>query len=228
MTSPTAAPLIEKGQTILFEGDSLTSRLTPPAHDNWPFLRLMSWHRTYADIMQEWLFCNRPELDLKFRNSAVGGSSAGEILARFDLIVPVVRPNWIIMTTAHNDVARQVPLDQFHRELTTYSTRARQTCGARLAVIGGFLPCPTLPAESMLLRPEMADYYRTARQAAESTGGVWLDIGPSLLAKATLLYQQHPLHTIYSDGGHFNEVGNQIVAFLVLEAMGMLRMSGAA
>ena len=142
--------LISQGQTILFEGDSLTSRNSPPAHDTWPFLRLMNWDRTYADVIQEWLFANRPELDLKFRNSAVGGSSAGQILGRFDAIVPAVRPNWTIMTTAHNDAARKIPLEQFRNELSACASKARETCGARLFITGGFKPCPGLPADHPL------------------------------------------------------------------------------
>jgi lysophospholipase L1-like esterase len=215
---------VKQGQTLLFEGDSMTSRLAPPAHDNWPFLRLMHWHRSYADIMQEWLFCNRPELDLKFRNSAVGGSSAGQILARFDAVVPVVRPDWIIMTTAHNDAAREIPLPQFREELTTYATRARDLCGARLFIVGGFAPCPGSPADHVERWPRLGGYYGVAREVAEAQQGAWLDLSEPLLAKTQALHRQCELHTIYSDGVHYNEVGNQIVAFLILEAMGLLSL----
>ncbi len=207
---------LKHGQTLLFEGDSLTSRLSSPAHDTWPYLRLLNWQRTYADVIEEWLFCNLPEFGFQFRNSAVAGSSMGEILARFDINVPVIRPDWIIMTTMCNDGARGVTQSQFRHELLSYANSAYELCGVRLFIIGNF---PALDNRNL------AEYYTTAREVLTETHGVWFDIGEPLRAKEQTLTNINPVHTIFSDGEvHFNEVGNQIIAFLVLEAMGVLRL----
>ena len=52
-------------------------------------------------------------------------------------------------------------------------------------------------------------------------GGLFVDAGTPLLRKARALFKQSPAHTIYSDGGHFNPVGNLIIAAEVLRALGI-------
>jgi lysophospholipase L1-like esterase len=216
--------LIQPNQTILFEGDSLTSRNMPPANDTWPFLRLMGWHRTYADVMQEWLFAARPELGLKFRNSAVGGSSMGQVLGRFDAVVPVVKPDWVILTTGHNDATRQIPLAQFEQEIATYARRLREATGGRIAIVGGMVACPGAPADVVEYLAKIPPYQVAARAAVESTGGVYIHLAEGLVRKTKALSDQYAGHTVYSDGVHLNELGAQVVAALVLQALGLVRI----
>ncbi len=218
---------LHKGDLVLFEGDSITSRKMKPAYDDWPYLRLMYWDRTYADVVQEWLFCNRPDLHLKFRNSAVGGSAMSDVASRYEATVAALRPSWIILTTGHNDSAREVPLDVFAKQVEEYAFRAKALCHARVMIVGGLAPCPIpeihKPSAHHLRSPE---YYRVARAAVEKHGGAYVDVGQQLFAKAGELYRECDLHTIYSDGGHLNEVGNQIVATEVLVALGAMEIPG--
>src|SRR5512146_2150541 len=112
--------LLRVGQTVVFEGDSLTSRRTPPCLDDWPYLRLSNWQRTYAEEVAEWLFCNRPDLRLTFHTAAVGGSSCVELRERYEQRVKPLRPAWVILTLGGNDSARKVPLGEFRRTLDEY------------------------------------------------------------------------------------------------------------
>ncbi|MCW8132850.1 MAG: hypothetical protein KIS92_21060, partial [Planctomycetota bacterium] len=96
----------KRGDTIVFEGDSLTNRRRNPAMDTWPYLELMNWKRTYADEIARLLFCWRPDLRLNFRNAGVGGSSCREVENRWEKMVRPLKPNWIVMTLGGNDAAR--------------------------------------------------------------------------------------------------------------------------
>ena len=49
--------LFEAGQTIAFDGDSLTFRGTDTRH-SWSYLRLNRWQETWADVVEDWFFCN--------------------------------------------------------------------------------------------------------------------------------------------------------------------------
>ncbi len=105
--------LVQRGQTILFDGDSLTSRRTPPSLDTWPYLEIMNWRITYADEVSRLLFCLRPDLKLTFHNAAVGGSTCRGLLRRFDDFVLPHRPDWVILTLGGNDARIGVPMPEF-------------------------------------------------------------------------------------------------------------------
>lgn len=219
MTPPKC--LLQCGQTILFEGDSLTSRRTLPALDTWPFARLCNWDRTYADDVAEWLFCNRPDLELTFRNNAVSGSNIRGLLGRFSNIVPAVKPSWIILTIGNNDPNQGVPPDEFARDFREYCRRAMELCGARVVFLGWRRPCPS-PQDRMEKVEKLIPYHEQAQTILSDYDGVFVDIGSPLTEKLALLQRQHALHTIYSDGGHLNAVGSLIVATQVLAALGVI------
>jgi hypothetical protein len=53
-----------------------------------------------------------------------------------------------------------------------------------------------------------------------------LDLGEALLWRAEQLKRQWPGHTIYSNGVHYNAVGNEIIANQVLVALELISISG--
>lgn len=217
--------LLQPGQTILFEGDSLTSRRVRPALDTWPFARLLNWDRTYADEVAGWLFCNRPDLNLQFRNNAVSGSNIRDLLGRFDAIVPVVKPAWIILTIGNNDPHQTISLEEFAAGFEQYCRRAREASGARAMFLGGRRPAPLNTPAAAEQFAKSVPYHDRARAILAAHEGVFVDIGTPLTEKLGQLQRQHPLHTIYSDGSHLNAVGSLIVTTQVLAALGVYRLA---
>jgi lysophospholipase L1-like esterase len=215
------ASLLRPGQTILFDGDSLTNRRRPGSMDTWPFLDMMNWRDTYADEIERLLFCLRPDLRLSFRNVGIGGQSCRELAARFDDHVAPYKPDWIIMTLGGNDSAREIPMAEFREKMGAYVRRAREEWGGRVVFVGGFKACPDAPEGSEERYARRAPYYRAERDIARRHGGLYVDAGTPLQRKARALYKQSTAHTIYSDGGHFNSVGSLIIAAEVLHALGV-------
>lgn len=211
--------LLQPGQTILFDGDSLTSRRSPKSPGTWPYLRLMNWDSTYADEIEHFLFCVRPDLGLQFRNVGVGGSCCRDVLDRLETHVVPARPDWVIMTLGGNDCRREIPLKEFRAAMTHYARRVAETSGGRLVFVAGFRPGPHYPQAKQARRTRLPRYYRVLREVAQREDGVYLDVGKGLLARARLLYKQWPGHTVYSDGGHFNAVGNRIIAAEILNGL---------
>jgi lysophospholipase L1-like esterase len=220
MAKKNGSPL-KAGQSILFDGDSLTSRRRAGSMDTWPLLDLMNWRDSYADEIARLLFCLRPDLRLSFRNVAIGGQSCRELAARFDEHVVPHKPDWVIMTLGGNDAARAIPPAEFKEKMDAYARRALAEWGGRTVFLGGFRACPGAPEGSDERYAARAPYYRAERDIARRHGGLYVDVGTPLQRKARALYRQSSYHTVYSDGGHFNAVGNLIIAAEALRALGV-------
>ena len=212
--------LLEPEDLMLFDGDSLTSRRRGGSMDTWPYLRMMNWHQTWADEVERLLFALRPELDLRFRNAAISGSASIDLLEKFDHAVRPYSPDWVILTCGGNDLNRGIDLDDFRRNLSEYSRAVTEECDGRMAFLACWVPCPGAPEHKAEAYPRRAEYYGVLRELAEEFDGLYIDACPAMEEKAELLYEQSEAHTVYSDGGHFNELGNLIIAGEVLKAFG--------
>ncbi len=218
-------PRFEKDDVIVFEGDSLTNRRQGPSLDTWPFLHLMNWQGTWADELMKMLFCWRPELNLAFHNAAVGGSNIKGVTERFEKFVLPHKPDWVIMTIGNNDPHQGIEVDEFRDLISAYTERVKKECGGCVCFLGG------RKAEAgSELDPERekkrASFHSVLREAADDTYVFFVDVGEGLSRKAEQLYEQHRSHTVYSDGGHFNQVGSIIVAGEVLKAFGVMTDEG--
>ena len=215
--------LLQRGQMIVFEGDSLTNRRGGPSLDTWPFLRLMRWNGSWADQAAELLFAWRPELELRFHNAAVGGSSCRELTERLERSVLPHKPDWVFLTLGANDAARGIPVKEFEQTLSAYARRLKEACGARLGFVSGFHPIPRKLESGIESKMKVPPYYRKLQAVAARHNGLYLNVGRRLYEKAAVLRKQSTHHTIFSDGSHFNELGDLIIAGEVLRELGVIK-----
>jgi len=212
-TTTSAGPLFQPKDRVLFEGDSLTDGLK----NNYG--RQMGWDKTWAHRVDEWLFTHRPELNLEFKNLAVGGNSTRNLLARVEASA-VFKPAVVLFTMGTNDALIGMPLDEFRKNLTAWCDRL-EAAGARTVIlVGGFLPCPNVDAETRAVLPKCVPYWKAGREIVEARGGRYLDVGPYLLARSEAIDQRWSHHTIYSSGVHYNALGNGLIAGAVLSQLG--------
>ncbi len=208
-------------QKILFEGDSNTYLRMPPAMDQWPWLRISNSHRSWADIFSELFFAWRPELNLRFNNSAVGGSTCRDISARFEAVVDKIRPDWIFITLGGNDAAQKIPPEDFENILRDYVAKISEW-NASLVFVLGFRPCANASEDSAKKYKNRLPYYEIEKKLAQEFINVHsVDIGDALFAKSEELYRQYHGHNIYSDGNHLNNLGAIIVAGELVKACGI-------
>ncbi len=210
-----------KDQMIVTDGDSLTNRRSAGRPDTWPFLRLMNWDKPWPDMMAEILFCWRPELNLSFFNAASSGSTCRGMAERFEENVLAREPDWVIASVAGNDVRVGVPAEEFRSTMSVYADRLTDEAGAQV-LFWGLSDCgPDYPkADTMEGRRA---FYAMLREIAEGTDGAhYADIGPRVAEKAGILKQQSECHTIYGDNGHFNAVGNLVIAGEILRLFGVV------
>lgn len=210
---------LQKNDLIVFEGDSLTRREMGWSRDTWPFLRLMNWDNSWAEKLAEWLFCWRPDLCLSFKHAAVGGSNSRGIKERLPGVLEL-KPNWVILTIGNNDPFQGVSLEEFEKNINEYVKQLNEV-DCKVLFLGGFRPMPGLEEGNNDKYHIKKKYHQKLKEIADATGNYYLDIGQGLYRRAVTLYEQCDLHSVYGDGTHFNNVGNTIMAGLVLQAFGI-------
>ena len=212
---------LQKDDFIVFEGDSLSNRLMGVNKSDWPYLRMMNWNDSWTNTFEELAFSWMPELNLKFSNAAVGGSTIKNMLERFELHVEALKPKWIIVTVGHND-ANMLECDEFAKLAEDYLNAVGEKTDAKVVFLINVVETPTGPGEKVYYE-KIAKNYETLQKLASETGNFCLDIGKGLFEKIRILKDQYEGHTIYGDGLHFNKLGNTIVAGEVLKAFGVVK-----
>lgn len=220
-------PLIPApGSTILCEGDSLTAFRVAPCLDTWAWQRMTGAAYGYPERVGDWIFCNRPDLRLSLRNGAVGGSCMRDVLGRW-AAVEVLKPAIVVMTVGTNDCNHGVFESDMRDQMADYCRRLDLLCGGRVIylarcrpILGG-APCPVERERAA------AGHAAAASDAVRDANGLVVDLDCVLQRRARDLAALWEGHTIFHDGLHFNAVGNEIVAAVVLQALGLMIMTGS-
>lgn len=222
MNAFTPAP----GSTLLFEGDSLTGFRAKPCLDTWAWQRLTGAHYGYPEKVGDWLFCQRPDLRLSCRNGAVGGSIMADVLERFPTITGALKPGLVVMTIGSNDATRDIPIDVFGEQVAEFCRQLHACSQGRVVYLGNLVSAHGASESTGKRREKAKAYYTRAAAAVSAHHGLVVDLGSVMQHKSEQLAQWWPGHSIYHDGGHFNQVGNEIVAGVVLRALGLMTTPG--
>lgn len=211
-------PLFRSNDRVLFEGDSLTEGLT----NNYG--RLMGWDKTWAHRVDEWLFTHCPDLNLDCKNRAVGGSSAKTLLARVDAAV-AFKPQVALLTIGTNDCIMNVSIETFRTQLDEWCGQMKSAECRAIIHVGGFPPCPNVDDETKAILERGKLYCIAAKEVVESHGGFQIDVAPYMLPRAEALDRRWKKHNVYSDGVHYNALGNELIAGAVLQLLGFWNAS---
>lgn len=217
---------IKPNSTLLFEGDSLTRFAGKPSIDTWAWMRLTGAHYGYPERVGDWLFCQRPDLNITCHTGAIGGSILADVVERFPTITQAFKPEIVVMTIGSNDAARAIPLNDFRAQAEEYCRRLRDLSGGKVLYLGKIQAAHGASPESIKKRELAKPYYQTMAEVAEVHGGLAVDLGTVLVRKAATLAKLWAGHSIYHDGGHFNPVGYEIVAGVVLRSLGLMTTPG--
>ena len=212
--------LLTANQSIVFEGDSNTSRRNPPCLDTWAYLRMNNWDITYADRFEEWLFCNRPELKTKVRNSAVGGSSIRCVLSRYEKNIKPAKPDWLIMTVHANDSAQAIPLGEFTDGLHKLCTDLHADSRGRVLWVDTGRDNDNSETGQRTL-----PYRQAAKVALSSHDALIAPAGDILTRKEAAMKELWEHHTVRTcQDGHLSIIGAEIVSTLVLQTLGVIQV----
>lgn len=175
-----AQPLFQAKDRVLFEGDSLTDGLK----NNYG--RQMGWDKTWAHRVDEWLFTQRPELNLECKNLAVGGSSTRNLLERTKADV-AFKPTVVLLTMGTNDAIIGIPLEEFRKNLDEWCAAMKKSGAREIVLVGGFTACPNVDDETRGILTKCPAYWQAGREVVESHGGRFLDAGLYMQTRAAAL-----------------------------------------
>lgn len=220
-------PLVPvRDSTILCEGDSLTAFRVKPCLDTWAWQRMTGAAYGYPERVGDWIFCNRPDLRLSVRNGAIGGSCMRDVLDRW-AATEELKPAIVVLTIGTNDFNLQVSESQMRDQMADYCNRLDLLCGgrviylARCRTIHGGMPCADERERAAI------GHAAAASAAVRAAHGLVVDLDQVLERRASELAALWEGHTIFHDGIHFNAVGSEIVASVVLQALGLMIVPGA-
>jgi lysophospholipase L1-like esterase len=174
----------------------------------------------------EWLLCQRPDLRLTIRNGAVCFSLAEQMLARFDQHVAPLRPGLVVLTIGVNDALRGIAPETIAHTMSEYCYRLRSLCGGRVIYLGGRWWRRIADAEAPAREECCAALAAAVARVVREHGGLALDAPAVLAHRLCALKALWPGHTIFHDDIHFNPVGHEILAGIVLRALGLLELPG--
>ena len=211
--------IFEKGQTILFIGDSISDyeRKRPVGEGLFD-----AWGKSYVANAASLMSCMYPELGLRIINMGISGNQVRDLDTRWQTDVMDHHPDWVSVLIGINDVWRQfdcpaqkeqhVPLDEYE---ATYEKLIEQTLPH---VKGMILMTPYFMEPNKLdpMRARMDEYGAVVRRLAQKHGLVFVDLQA---AWDELFRHMHPCNIAW-DRIHPNQTGCMYIAKQFLKAVG--------
>jgi len=206
-----AAQELQKGERIVFLGDSITQAGGRP--DGYVTLVRNSLHEKFADK------------GIEVINAGISGHKVPDLLKRLDNDVISKKPTLVVIYIGINDVwhsknGRGTPKDVFRDGLKELIARIE-------AVNSRVILCtPSVIGEktdgSNDLDAMLAEYAQISRDVAKETDTPLLDLNAAFhAALKTKNPENQPKGILTGDGVHLNADGNRFVADCMLEALGV-------
>ncbi len=201
------------GQTILFQGDSITDCGRSRENDQ----QLGSG---YAGLIAAWLGAARPHDNLRFLNRGISGNRARDLRARWSEDCVALKPDWVSIMIGINDTWRRydrndpTSAEEFARDYREILRRLRGETSATILLLEPFvLPHP---ADRKKWREDLDPKLTVVRELAAEfkTRLVPLDgiVNAAATARAPGFFS--------ADGVHPSPAGHALIAQHWLRAMG--------
>ena len=211
--------LFEKGQTILFIGDSISDyERSRPVGEG----LFNAWGRSYVANVGSLLGCMYPELELRVTNMGISGNQARDLEKRWETDVMERKPDWVSVLIGINDVWRQfdcpyqpethVSPEDFEATYTRLIERTLPTVKGMVLMTPYFME----PNKDDAMRARMDEYGAIVRKLAEKYDLVFVDLQA---AWDELFKHMHPCNIAW-DRIHPNQTGCMYIAKQFLKAVG--------
>jgi lysophospholipase L1-like esterase len=205
-----AAPPLEKGERIVFLGDSITQAGAGPAG--------------YVTLVKETLAKQAPELGVEAIGAGISGNKVPDLEKRLDADVLAKKPTVVVIYIGINDVwhslnDRGTPKDVYAAGLRRLIDKI-QAAGARVV-----LCTPSVIGEktdgSNKLEALLDEYSQISRDTAKEAKVQLLDLHQAFESYLKSHNSKNAEKGVLtSDGVHLNAAGNRFVAEQMLAALG--------
>lgn len=204
--------ILQKKDRVVFLGDSLTRR-TGLLSTTRPAARYgHAYLGSYVDILLKRLLVHYPHLELEALNAGIGGIMLPHLLQRLPEYLDDFKPTWAVLFMGQNDAKKYAP-ESFESYLVEVLEILRNAEVSTLQL--STTPHPGEARKNGVL----ALYDRIIERRCREFGNRFVDVKTPF--EKLLDYNadaEHPVK-VFADGCHLAELGNQLLADLVFEAM---------
>lgn len=205
--------IFERGQTILFQGDSITDCGRDRAYAD-------NLGKGYALMTAAWLGAARPDLKLTFLNRGISGNRAADLSDRWQQDCLDLKPDWVSILIGINDTWRRFDsndptsteaYEKHYRDILTRSAAA----GIKLIVCEPFVL--RHPADRLAWREDLDPKIQVVRALAEEFNALYVPFDGMFAAQAL----QHGPATWAADGVHPTPAGHALMSRQWLRCVGL-------
>jgi len=210
---------LQKGQKLLFIGDSITDceRARPAGEGLFNALG-----RGYVSFIDALLQAVYPELGIRVVNMGVSGNNVTDLEARWQEDVIDRKPDWLSIMIGTNDVWRQYDtpfIKEWHVYPDRYEEKLRKLVNEAKPHVGELVLMTPFYLESNeqdAMRRTMDQYGAIVRRIAEDTGSLFVDTQAAFNVVLKELYSA----TLAWDRVHPTQAGHMVLARAFLNAAG--------
>ena len=171
---------LEKGQTILFQGDSITD--AGRQKEDATYNNAASLGRGYAMLAGAALLGRNPVLDLKIYNKGISGNKVYQLAERWDADCLDIKPDILSILIGVNDIWHTLTgnyngtVEIYKKDYTALLERTKKALPDVRLVICEPFAVPGVKAVDDKWYPEFYSYQKTAADIAEKFGAVFIPL----------------------------------------------------
>ena len=200
-----AAPLVNKGESVVFMGDSITQFGAQSSGG-------------YVRLVESGLAANG--IDIKIIPAGISGNKSNQMLARLDAQVLARKPAWMTLSCGVNDVwhgANGVPLEDYKKNITEMVDRCTKAGVKVMILTSTQISLPVTNANNV----KLADYNAFLHALATERNLPLADLNADMAAQQDAFKAAGLNRSLTVDGVHMNIYGNIMMAKGVLKSFGL-------
>lgn len=211
--------ILEKGQKLLFIGDSVTDCERSRPIGEGLFGALGKGYVANIDALLQAFY---PELGIRIANMGVSGNTVRDLKARWQRDVLDLNPDWVSVMIGINDVWRQFDsplITESHVYLHEYEETLRELVKRTKPLVKGLILMTPFYIESLpndAMRATMDLYGKAVRKVAGEAGCLFVDTQKAFNEVLKHLYAA----TIAWDRVHPNATGHMVLTRAFLDGIG--------
>jgi lysophospholipase L1-like esterase len=211
--------LLEKGQKLLFIGDSITDCDRARPDGEGLFGAVGKGYVSYVDAMLQAVY---PDKGIRVVNKGIGGNTVLDLEKRWQEDVIALKPDWLVVMIGTNDVWRQYDspfIKDSHVYPETYEPTLRKLIEVASQSVGKIVLMTPFYIESNeqdAMRKTMDQYGAIVRKVAEETGSLFIDTQAAFNEVLRELYAA----TLAWDRVHPTAAGHMVIARAFLKRIG--------
>lgn len=205
--------ILESGDTVLFQGDSITDAGRSRIDDN-------DMGRGYPSVVAAWFAAIHPAKKVRFINRGISGDRAKDLAARWTGECINLRPNIVSILIGINDTWRRYDSNdptsaaEYEVAYRNILTRTQQELGAKIIIIEPFvLP---VPEDRKAWREDLDPKITVARKLAREFNAIYVPMDG--IFSAVSCYREPSFWL--PDGVHPSPAGHSLIAKNWLTAVG--------